>query len=559
MKQNMRWVVAGALCAALGLGGAARAAEAADYPEAHPPIGQQPRRPANYVPFHYPKSSQDLLREETPAFLERARQAWNDTQMMIRQGPYQATRESLGTHPCPEWFLDAKFGMFIDWGPWSVAGWAPQKEKATYPDWYEQRLFKEFRDYHLQTWGADIQPDDLIQLMRSSEFRTERFTELAQAAGMRYIVPFLKHHGGYCLWQSSFTHRNSVEWGLKRDVARELAEACRAAKLRYGAYVSLGEWNYPVLKDGELWTVGLKLWNERHQGAPRGKLTTDTPFVSGKVPVNDFARDYLVPSLKELIDRTNPDLLWFDGEWEAPAAAWCSPELAAYFYNRAAARGQAVCINDRFGVYTRGQSGWGDFYTSEFHVITGLQTHPWEENRSLSQSYGYNWEESFDDRYVLTEEAALDLLLGIVANGGNLLLMVSPDGSGRVPPNQEKRLRFLGHWLERNGQAIYATRPVGLRQQPDWGYLTRSKNAVRLYLIIRHWPTDGLLTVPVVTDVRRAVLPGAPDRELKTMPVTGQGFVVDLRGCAAPDSLASVIVVEVAGGIKPQPMTAGKN
>ena len=531
--------------------GAVRAAEAADYPEAHPPVGQQPRRPANYVPFHYPKSPQDLLREETPAFLQRAHAAWNDTQAVIRQGPYQATRESLGTHPCPEWFLDAKFGMFIDWGPWSVAGWAPQLEKATYPDWYEQRLFKEFRDYHLKAWGADIQPDDLIQLMRSNEFRTERFTELAQAAGMRYVVPFLKHHGGYCLWQSSFTHRNSVEWGPKRDVARELAQACRAAQLRYGAYVSLGEWNYPVVKDGALWTVGLDVWTDRNQGAPRGKLTAGTPFVSGKVPVNDFARDYLVPSLKELIDHTDPDMLWFDGEWEAPASAWCAPELSAYFYNRAATRGQEVCINDRLGINTRGQPGWGDFYTSEFHVITGLQTHPWEENRSLSHSYGYNWEESFDDRYVLTEEAALDLLLGIVANGGNLLLIVSPDGSGRVPPNQEKRLRFLGRWLERNGQAIYATRPVGLTQQPAWGYLTRSKNNDRLYLIVRHWPADGRLSVPVVANVKRAVLQVAPERDLPTTPAPGEGFVVNLQGCAAPEALASVIVVELGGDSKP--------
>jgi len=550
----MRCLATGVLSVALAWGiavGGAPTTDASNYSEAHPPVGQQPRRPANYVPFHYSKSPQDLLREETPAFLERAQAAWSDTQAVIEQGPYRPTRESLGTHPCPEWFLDAKFGMFIDWGPWSVAGWAPQQEKATYPDWYEQRLLKEYRDYHLKVWGADIQPDDLIQLMRSDEFRTERFTELVQAAGMRYVVPFLKHHGGYCLWQSSFTHRNSVEWGLKRDVARELAVACRAAKLRYGIYVSLGEWNYPVLKDGALWTVSLNMWTDRNQGAPRDRLTASTPFVSGKIPVKNYARDYLVPSLKELIDHTDPDMLWFDGEWEAPATAWCSPDLSAYFYNRAAQRGQEVCINDRLGIQTRGQPGWGDFYTSEFHVITGLQTHPWEENRSLSHSYGYNWEESFDDRYVLTEAAALDMLFGIVANGGNLLLMVSPDGSGRVPPNQERRLRFLGHWLERNGQAIYATRPVGLVKQPAWGYLTRSKKNDRLYLIVRHWPADGHLTVPVEVRVKQAVLPGAPERELKSTSVPGQGFMVDLQGCAAPDPLASVIEVEVAGEIKP--------
>jgi alpha-L-fucosidase len=251
-----------------------------EYPEAHPPVGQQPHRPADYQPFHYSKSPEDLLHAETPAFLERAHAAWHETEVTIQQGPYRAEL-------CPEWFLDAKFGMFIDWGPWSVAGWAPQNQKATYPDWYETKLFQEYQDYHLKTWGADILPDDLIQLMRSDEFRPERITELAQAAGMKYVVPFLKHHGGYCLWDPSFTHRNSFEWGLKRDFAAELSRACRAAGLRYGAYVSLSEWNYPVIQNGELRTVSLRLTDPSNHVILTNKLTPGTPFVSGKIPVND--------------------------------------------------------------------------------------------------------------------------------------------------------------------------------------------------------------------------------------------------------------------------------
>jgi alpha-L-fucosidase len=517
-----------------------------DYPEALPPVGQQPRRPAGYQPFHYPKSAQDLLRTETPAFLQRAHAAWQATEAVIQQGPYRAELSSIGTHPCPEWFLDAKFGMFIDWGPWSVAGWAPQNEKATYPDWYENKLLNQYRDYHLKTWGADIRPDDLIQLMRSSEFRPQRLTELAHAAGMRYVVPFLKHHGGYCLWDSSFTHRNSVAWGLKRDIAGELSSACRAAGLRFGAYVSLGEWNYPVIRNGELWTVTLR-GDSSHHLVPMARLTADTPFVSGKVPVDDYPRDYLIPSLKELIDRTNPDMLWFDGEWEVEAGDWRSPELAAYFYNRARTRGQDVCINDRFGIHTRGVPGWGDFYTSEFHVIQGFQSHPWEENRSLSHSYGYNWEESFDDRFVLGEGEALDLLLRVVANGGNLLLMVSPDGSGRIPPYQERRLRFLGRWLAQYGEAIYATRALGLGRQPDWGYLTRSKDSRRLFCIVRHWPADGRLQVPVTAHVRSAHLLGGS----ATPAVTSEanGLNIDLTGIRPPDKNASVVVIDVEGAL----------
>ena len=505
------------------------------WPEAHPPTGQQPRRPRAYTPYTYPKSPAQLWREETPALLNHAAEARRALDETIARGPYAGTPSSIAEHRTPEWLVDAKFGMFVDWGPWSVAGWAPQAEKATYPDWYEKRLFEEFRTYHEQTWGADIRPDDLIQLLDGGGFDSGALVRLARDAGMRYVVPFLKHHGGYALWDSTYTHRDSVEWGLRRDVAREFADACRASGLRYGAYVSLGEWNYPLLVNGALQSVSFA-------GAPAGPLDPGAPFLSGKVPVPDYARDYLVPSLQELIDRTDPDLLWFDGEWEAPASVWRSPEIAAYYYDRAAARGRDVAINDRFGKDTRGKAGWGDYFTSEYHVIEGFEPHPWEENRSLSHSYGYNWEEASDDRYVLSEDDALDLLLRVVANGGNLLLMVSPDGSGHVPENQIRRLRFIGGWLSRYGEAIYGTRPLGVATQPSWGYLTRSKGGDRIYCVVRHWPADGRLEVPIDRPVRRA---GTMFSEVPVqVEKRGAGLTtLQLGQTTPPDPHASVVVL----------------
>ena len=504
--------------------------------EAHPPVGQQPRRPAGYVPYHYPKSPDDLWHAETASLTAHAARARETIDGVIARGRYKAAFDSIATHQAPEWFLDAKFGMFVDWGPWSVAGWAPQAEKATYPDWYEQRLFKEFRDYHEKTWGADIGPDDLIQLLQGRDFKPDDLASLAKAAGMQYVVPFLKHHGGYSLWDSSFTHRDAVEWGLKRDLAGELAAAFRRRGLRSGAYVSLSEWAYPIVKDNALWQMAFN-------GTVTDPIAPTTPFLSGKVPVADYAGDYLLPSIAELIDRTSPDILWFDGEWEAEASTWRAPEIAAYYYDHAAAHSQQVAINDRFGKDTRGKPGWGDFYTSEYHVIEGFQPHPWEENRSLSHSYGYNWEESFDDRYVLPEADALDLLLRVVADGGNLLLMVSPDGSGHIPPNQERRLRFMGRWLGTYGRAVYATRPLGLAKQPAWGYLTQSKPHDRVYCIVRHWPADGRLVVPLtLTVTRAAILGGASGLPVSS---SADSVTVDLSGHAAPDRDASVIELTV--------------
>ena len=510
---------------------------APDWPEAHPPTGQQPKRPASYSPYRYPRSPEQIWHAETADQTSRAATARADMDAVIAKGPFKGDAASIATHTAPEWFLDAKFGMFVDWGPWSVAGWAPQAEKATYPDWYEQKLFTDYRDYHVKTWGADIGPDDLIELLGSQSFSPRKLAALAKSSGMRYVVPFLKHHGGYSLWKSSFTHRNAVEWGIHRDVALEMSAALKAAGLRYGAYVSLGEWNYPVVKDDALASFGFN--------GTVGPLTPETPFLSGKVPVADYTGDYLLPSLKELIDQTSPDMLWFDGEWEADASVWRSPELVAYYYDRAKARGQRVAVNDRLGKDTRGHAGWGDYYTSEFHVIEGFQAHPWEENRSLSHSYGYNWEESFDDRYVLSEADSLDLLLRVVANGGNLLLMVSPDGNGRVPPNQQRRLLFLGDWLERNGEAIYATRPLGIAKQPAWGYVTQSKTHDKVYCIVRNWPKDGILPVPMAVKPTAVEVIGT-DMKPTIKSVSATSVVVDLGSIIQPEKYASVVVLTIA-------------
>jgi len=483
-----------AVCQTLVLGsgiialvGGALIAKAELSPEAHPPVGQQPRRPANYAPFKYPHGPADLLRSDTLRVTAFADQSWADIKRVNASGIYQPAWDSLVRHPCPEWFQDAKLGLFIDWGPWSVAGygtWQKNPTDAVYPDWYESWMLGPLKDYHDATWGKDFTGDDLIDLLRADHFDPAAFAQLAQDCGMKYVVPFLKHHGGFCLWQSSVTHRNSMEIGMKRDFATELAQACQSKGLKFGIYTSVGEWNYPVVKDGKLLDVGFN-------GRVTGPLQNDAPFMMGKVPVGDYARDYLVPQIKELIDKTNPDLIWYDGEWEAPAETWRTPELNAYYYNRAAARGQQVAINDRSGKGCRSIKGRADFMTSEYHSITPTNGMIWEECRSISRSFGYNWKEVNDESTVLSEQATIAMFVNIVARGGNLLLIVSPDGCGRIPPNQEKRMRALGAWLKVNGEAIYATRPLPLAKARNVSF-TRSKDGRYAYAICTQWPGQSL-------------------------------------------------------------------
>ncbi|MDR0537509.1 MAG: alpha-L-fucosidase [Tannerellaceae bacterium] len=369
-------------------------------------------------------------------------------------GPYSPTLSSIRRHECPEWFLDAKFGMFIDWGLYSVAGWAPKKEKgAMYPDWYMKNMLrdKDVKAYHEKTYGKDFQPDDFIPLFTAEDYRPDWLIDLANEAGMKYVIPFCKHHDGFCLWPSSHTMRDAMDMGPKRDLIRPLVEACNRKGLKFGFYFSLDEWYYPVIdKDGN------KLIREwANKGYYPWESSKEKIHLTGKRPVKDFFADYIVPQANEFIDMYDPDILWFDGDWDMSADEYHSPDIISHFYNHAAGR-KEVAINDRNG-RTRFQIG--DFFCSEYHALPeGYEIrHPWEENRGISQSFGYNREDT--ENNVLSPRDFIHMFIRTVSENGNLLLIVNLDGKGALPEMQERRLREIGQWLKINGEAIYATRP----------------------------------------------------------------------------------------------------
>jgi alpha-L-fucosidase len=402
---------------------------------------------------------------------------------------YEPTWESLARHEMPAWFEDAKFGMFVDFGLYSVAGWAPIPDKGpTYPDWYLHHMYGEWRDYHVKTWGATFERDDFIPLFTAKAYDPEGLVRLARQAGMRYIVPFAKHHDGFCLWPSRTTGRDAGDLGPRRDLIGPLAQAARRHGLKLGFYTSLDEWEYPVKDAGG--ALKLRVWNSKRDAtlvsydaaAVKGKI-------GGKIPVADYARDYLVPQTLEFIDRYDPDILWFDGDWTTDAEAYRSLEMVAYFYNRAAGRKEVV-VNDRLGK-TRGRRG--DFYTSEYGLVhkqafdlSKGAAHKWEENRGISQSFGWNRQDT--EASVISATAFVHMLANIVAHNGNLLLIVNLDGDGALPKLQAQRLLEIGRWLDVNGEAIYETRPWKQAAEGESVRLTRSKDGRHVYAISLGWP-----------------------------------------------------------------------
>lgn len=440
-------------------------------------------------------------------------------------GRYQGTSQSIDSHPCPEWFVDAKLGIFVDWGPWSVASYCPYKKgERLYPDWYENSCRPGGRDhdYHVKNWGEDFVSDDFLDLFLGRDFDAESLISTFSSSGARYVVPFLKHHGGFCLWNSSWTFRDSHDRGAKRDFAKELSKACKAHGMKFGFYNSMqGEWEYPVLNgDG---SIKMLLENARY-------TDYDPKFediASGKVAVRDVFRECLVPETIEFIDKYDPDILWYDYDWTVAAKECGAYDVAAYFYNKNEGR-KEVAVNDRYGLLEEDEDServrkvrsvghnWsrtvhGDFFTDEWgdtqECLDPALWHPWESCSGISKAYGNHWIESVDKTLVMEEAEFIRYFSNIVARGGNLLLLVNLDPQGAMIDVQKERLLQIGSWLEDYGEAIYGTRIMAPYATEEIDYTQAKDGSVR-YAVVRNPGTEVVL--------RCAVPEGAEIKELKT-------------------------------------------
>ena len=468
----------------------------------HPLAPPEYRRPDGYVPHPYERTLSQLRDEESDKTMAKAHDVTARVEKTLADGKWKATPASIDSHKCPEWFEDAKFGIFIDWGLWSLASWTPKRaEGAMYPDWYEFRMYSNFdarspfwgyRNYHIKNWGENFQRDDFMPLFQAKRYNPEGLVNVFKSAGAKYVVPFCKHHSGFCLWDSSFTFRDSVDRGPHRDLIADMARVCRKDGLKFGFYFSLAEWEYPLIgEDGKL---------RNYSGNKALPYTPDMEYkASGKIAVKDFTKDYIVPQAVEFIDKYSPDLLWYDGEWSDNAANLGGYTISAYFYNVNDGK-KEVAVNDRYGngepseiagKFKQRSRRWlrtvrGDFFTDEFgdtsECIDPSKAHPWEACRGISQSFGNNWQDNASN--VVTAYEFVCIFADIVARGGNLLLIVNLDGQGGLPDVQKQRLLDIGGWLRKYGEAIYATRAVAPFVTRDVSY-TRGKDERTGYAIIK--------------------------------------------------------------------------
>ncbi len=517
-----------------------RSVSSADVPTAPTPY----RRPADWKPTApYPKTLPEIARDHAAETMARAQAQMEKVNAVNRAGKYAATGAGMDRHACPEWFVDAKLGMFVDWGLWSLAAYSPYVKGARlYPDWYEYKCRPEYTKadsaaaYHRKNWGADFKPDHFIGLFRGDRFDAAKMMKVFRRCGAKYVVPFLKHHSGFCLWDDPYTFRDSVDSPAKRDFAREMADAARAEGLKFGVYNSQAdEWEYPILQDDG--SIKMKVWG--------GKVADYTPDMegkaSGKIAVRDFVYDYIVPQMTTFIDRYDPDILWYDADWSTRATENGSFDITAYFYNQAEGR-KEVCCNDRYGRLDPSEEAAfarkgikligcrtvrGDFFTDEWgdtaENIDPKTWHPWESCSGISKAYGNHWMEELDPSMVMTDREFICHFTSIVARGGNLLLLVNLDGQGAIPKVQEARMLSIGRWLEANGEAIYATRIVAPFSTPTVDY-TRSKDGKAIYAIAKEPAAEVALACALPTNARVTVL-----GESAALPVRREGSQTVVR------------------------------
>lgn len=367
---------------------------------------------------------------------------------------YENNWESLDSRPVPAWFGDAKFGIFVHWGLYSVPAYSG---KGEYAEWYMRAIENpdsEAAKFHKKTYGENARYEDFVHGFTAELFDADKWADIIQRSGAKYFNMVTKHHDGFCLYKSDYAWNwNSVDVGPHRDFLMEMKEALAKTDVKFGIYHSVYEWFHPTyLKNPE-----------------------------------QYALEHLIPMLKELVEKYQPWTLFTDGEWDQTSDVWHSTEFLQWLYNESSMK-DVIVPNDRWGKETRGHMG-GNFTTEYGYIWADIKIddveldRPFEECRGIGKSFGLNRNENLED--YMTAKELLETLCQLVSKGGNFLLNIGPAADGTIPVIMEERLLQMGDWLRVNGEAIYASK-IYSKETQEGVYYTKKPEAD--YAIINHFP-----------------------------------------------------------------------
>lgn len=357
-----------------------------------------------------------------------------------------------------DWWRAAKFGMFIHWGPYAVpAGIHKETEIGGASEWIMTSAPIPVKDY--EPYAKQFNPVN---------FKADEWVQIAKNAGMKYIIITSKHHDGFCLWNSETSEYDIMDFTeFGRDILMELKEACDKEGIKLGFYHSIMDWHHPQAQ------------------APHFP-TYHTPSKSNP-DFENYRDNYLNPQVTELVEKYEPAVLWFDGEW---IPEWSEPQ-GKNLYNLVRTLKPNIIINNRVGKGRKGMNGMneagefvGDFGTPEQEILeVGTNTTDWESCMTMNSSWGYK----MSDTTWKSSEKLIHNLVDIASKGGNYLLNVGPTAEGLIPSASIERLAEMGEWMKINGEAIYNSEMLEVPQENETIRYTHSKVDGSIHAIALEW------------------------------------------------------------------------
>ena len=405
-----------------------------------------------------------------------------------------------------KWFREARFGMFIHWGVYAVpAGeWNGETIKGI-GEWIMR-----FRKVPVAKYKS-FAPE-----FTAAKYDPEQWAELANKAGMKYVVITSKHHDGFALYDSAVTDWDVMASGAKRDLLAPLAKAVRAHDMKFGLYYSQSQdWSHPGgATSGE---IG-KIWDPAQKG-----------------DYDQYLKTIALPQVGEIIDRYNPAIIW----WDTPMQM--TPARVAPFAELVAKHPQII-YNNRLG-----EGFKGDTMTPEQHIPPrGFPGKMFEVCMTMNDTWGYK----VNDKNWKSSQRLIQMLSDIASKGGNLLLNIGPRADGSIPQESIERLEAIARWMEVNSQAIHATEASPFPRRLTWGRITQKtgeKGGTTLYVHVWNWPADGKILLPTLKELPTSgvMLKGGAT---VTAERSADGIVLHLPGTAT-DPDVSVARLEFPGAL----------
>lgn len=426
---------------------------------------------------------------------------------VIERGPFKDTWESLSAYQEPEWYKQAKFGIFIHWGLYSVPSFGNE--------WYSRNMYvqgsREF-EHHVKTYGPhkDFGYKDFIPLFKAENFNADAWMDLFQQAGAKYIVPVAEHHDGFQMYKSEISHWNAAEMGPKRDVLGELKKSCEERGMTLGASSHRVE-HWFFMEHGREFDSDIKEPMERGDFYwPATPVPDHVGLVCEPRPTEEFMEDWLVRCC-ELVDRYQPKLIYFDWWIQQSAVKPYLRKFAAYYYNRAAEWGKEVAINYKHEAFMFGCA----IPDVERGQMPNAKPYFWQSDTAIARN---SWGYTEGNDYKPARELLCNLV-DIVSKNGTLLLNVGPRPDGTIGPEDTAVLREIGEWMAVNGEAIYGTHvwrtsaegPTAPRvgQFSDGQEMVYTAEDIRftlkgdhVYATVLHWPEDGKVVVKALAKVK---------------------------------------------------------